>query len=168
MDRARQRCKSNLDRLTAFNPALKVLGDRQWVDECENGFITYMAKKIWMYELTDDEVKQVNKAVTGYIKLRTMRSESTPVRPGNRVVKGTVINVKNQCREHETCGRHWYANVRTEEKNTIYTLLPPENYREDLVGQQVEFFACVTVSSRDKTFGFAHAVKLFKEKSNAR
>lgn len=166
-DRAKQRFRMNLEKLIAFNSDLEVMGDRKWVDSCTNDYIAYMCKKIWMHELTEEEIRQANKAVTGYLQLRARVASSTKVQPGSQVVKGTVTRLKNKCQGHDDCGKHWYATVRTHQENTLYTRLPPGSYQEDLVGQDVEFYATVTVSSRDETFGFAHQVILFKEKSNA-
>lgn len=169
MDRARKRFADNLAKLIDHNPDLSVLGDRKWIDDCTNDFIVHMSKKMWMHELADVEVVEINKAVSGYLKMRALVESSTPVESGNRLIKGVIVSMKQRCRTHELCGHHWYANVRTEDNNTIFTPLPPYSTR-DLIGKEIEYFGFITVSARDKTFGFAHQVKLLniKEESNAR
>src|SRR5690349_13895490 len=151
MDRARKRFADNLAKLTALNPNLSVLADRKWVDECTNNYVVHMCKKMWMSELTVDELMQFEKAATGYLKMQALVEQSTPVQDGNRIIRGTITSLKQRCRNHELCGQHWYANVRTEDNNTIYTPMP-EGATPELIGQQVEFFAFITVSARDKTF----------------
>lgn len=175
MDKARQRVASNLAILKARNPELGVLGDQRWVNDCTNQYIQHMAKKIWMHELTDLEIEQVDKAVTGYLTMLRRRAEAGPVTPGGRIVKGEIFSVKKTC-DHDACYSHWRMNVRdTEEKNTIYTPILPDilglvDSPKDLVGCTVSFYAFVTVSTRDETFGFAHRPKLMtiqREGTNA-
>lgn len=169
MDRARKRFRDNLDKVVEVNPALEVLADQKWINNCTNNYIVHMARKMWLYDLTDEEIPGFSKAVTGYIDLLKRAAESTPVIPGNRTVKGVVMSARHSCRNHNVCDKHWSVNVRTEEQSTIYTPIPAELV-DGIVGKDIEYFAYVTVSSRDETFGFAHAVKLLKikEKSNAR
>lgn len=176
MDRARQRFASNVELLKAHNPALSVMGDRDWTNACRNQYIQYMAKKLWLYEYKPHEVLQVEKAVLGYLDVEARRAEAQPVESGNRIIKGEVFSVKQNCRQHEnaeTCGKHWYMSVRdSEQKNTIYTPIPDAFLTDsprDLIGSQVSFYAYITASERDHTFGFAHRPKLMtiERESNA-
>lgn len=169
MDKARQRFKDNVKLLTEHDPALAVMGDRDWTGACENEFIVRMAKKLWLFDYNPRDVELVTKAVKGYLKLLEHRKLAQPVVPGNRVVKGVVTSVKKSC-DHPDCRRHWYINVRDEGYSLIYTpiaesLLPTPP--KALVGQQVSYFAYVTASVRDNTFGFAHRVKLMTIKDNS-
>lgn len=166
MDRARKRFADNLTKLTAYNSELSVMGDRDWINQCTNDYIVHMSKRMWMYELVDVELPQIEKAVLGYLKMRALVESSTPVEFGNRVIRGTIVSMKQRCRNHEDCDQHWFGNVRTEDNNTIFTPLPPGSTRE-LIGQGIEYFAFITVSARDKTFGFAHHPKLMKLKENS-
>lgn len=170
MDRARQRFADNVKLLTEFNPALAVMGDRDWTNNCENSYICHMAKKLWMHPFTPDEVENVNKAVTGYLHREAVRAQSKPVKGGGRVIKGRITSVKKTC-EDEDCTRHYRMNVRdTVEENTIYTPIPRALYEQwesegiELVGRDISFYAYITVSLRDNTFGFAHRPKLMEIK----
>ena len=173
MDRARQRFADNVALLTKFNPALAVMGDRDWTDKCENSYICHMAKKLWMHPLTQDEVENVNKAVTGYLYREAIKAQSNPVKAGGRVIKGQITSIKKTCDHEEAdgCTRHYRMNVRDGvEKNTIYTPIPRALYEQwesegiELVGRDVSFYAYITVSERDNTFGFAHRPKLMEIK----
>lgn len=177
MDRARKRFASNVALLEAHNPALAVMGDRNWTGACTNQYICHMAKKLWLYDYTPHEVLQVEKAVLGYLSVEARRAEAQPVTPGGRVVHGEVFSVKQNCKHEdvEGCGQHWYMNVRdSEEKNTIYTPIPRHVLEgrkpESLMGATVSFYAYITRSERDNTFGFAHRPKLMtiqREGNNA-
>lgn len=169
MDKARQRFKDNVKLLIEHDLALAVMGDREWTGACENEFIVRMAKKLWLFDYNDRDVELVTKAVKGYLKLLEDRALAQPVVPGNRVVKGLITSVKKSC-DHPDCRKHWYMNVRDDGFSLIYTpiaesLLPATP--KDLVGQQASFWAYVTVSVRDKTFGFAHRVKLMTIRENS-
>lgn len=172
MDNARRRFKENVDLLTQHDPDLAVMGDRDWTNACDNEFIQRMAKKLWLYDYTDRDVELITKAVKGYLKLLEHRSKAQPVEAGNRIVKGEVTSLKNSC-DHPNCRKHWYMNVRDENHSLVHTPIPesllPETPKS-LIGQGVEFYAYVTVSARDNTFGFAHRPKLMtlKEDSHAR
>lgn len=165
MDRARQRFANNVELLKKFNPELAVMGDRDWTNACENSYIQHMAKKLWMYDLTEHEVQQVNKAVTGYLGVLRLREQATPVQSGGRVVKGEIFSVRPVCTDHPECGKHWKMNVRDHvERYAIYTPIPQEILDEwdphDLVGRTVSYYAYLTASERDPSFGFAHRPKL--------
>lgn len=171
MDRARQRFADNVALLTGFNPQLAVMGDREWTNKCDNPYVQHMAKKLWMHPFTEQEVEHVNKAVTGYLYRESLKADANPVQPGGRVIKGTIHSVKKTC-EHEgadICTRHYRMNVRDAvDKNTIYTPIPRAVYEQwagiELVGREVSFYAYITVSERDNTFGFAHKPKLMEIK----
>lgn len=176
MDKARKRFHDNVALLVAHNPKLAVMGDRNWTNECTNGYICHMAKKLWLYEYTSTEVLQVEKAVLGYLEILARRAEAQPVKPGGRVIKGEIFSVKQSCKhDGDPCEKHWFMNVRdADQKNTIYTPIPQflmdELMPQELVGSTASFYAYITVSSRDETFGFAHHPKLMtitKEKYNA-
>jgi hypothetical protein len=176
MDRARKRFRDNVALLEAHNPKLAVMGDRSWTDACTNQYICHMAKKLWMYDYTPTEVVQLEKAVLGYLEITARRAEAQPVQPGGRVIKGEIFSVKQSCKhDGDPCEKHWYMNVRdADQKNTIYTPIPLEvldvSMPQNLVGSTASFYAYITVSSRDETFGFAHHPKLMtitKEKDNA-
>ena len=130
-----------------------------------------MAKKLWLFDYTEHDVELITKAVKGYLKVLEHRAKAQPVERGNRIVKGEITSLKKSC-DHPDCRRHWYMNVRDQNHSLVYTPIPdtllPENPK-DLVGQYVEFYAFVTVSVRDHTFGFAHRPKLMtiKEDSHA-
>jgi hypothetical protein len=173
MDRARQRFADNVELLKSFNPALAVMGDRDWTNNCENSYVQHMAKKLWMHPFTQEEVENVNKAVTGYLYRESLKANANPVQAGGRVIKGKIFSVKKTC-EHEDaedCTRHYRMNVRDAvDRNTIYTPIPRAIYEQwlseeiDLIGRDVSFYAYITVSERDKTFGFAHRPKLMEIK----
>lgn len=167
MDRARQRFADNVDLLTKFNPELAVMGDRDWTNACTNEYVQHMAKKLWMHPFTDQEVEHVNKAVSGYLLRERRRAEAQPQVPGGRVVKGEVFSVKKAC-DHTNCRKHYKMNIRDHEyKNTLYTPIPEPHLPQDpetLVGADVSFYAYITVSERDNTFGFAHKPKLMEIK----
>lgn len=171
MDNARRRFKENVELLTKHDPALAVMGDRDWTNACDNEFIQRMAKKLWLFDYTEHDVELITKAVKGYLKVLEHRAKAQPVERGNRIVKGEITSLKKSC-DHPDCRRHWYMNVRDQNHSLVYTPIPdtllPENPK-DLVGQYVEFYAFVTVSVRDHTFGFAHRPKLMtiKEDSHA-
>lgn len=175
MDRARQRFASNLRLLTKFNAELVVMGDRNWTNECHNSYIQHMAKKMWLYDFTPLEVTQVNKAVTGYLGLLELRAKANPVKPGGHVVKGEILSVKRVCEDQE-CSRHWKMGVRDDvEGYSIYTPIPldiADQYTDmtELIGHTVSYYAYLTASERDPSFGFAHRPKLMtiEEKRNAR
>lgn len=161
MDGARKRFADNLARLEQYNPELAIMRNRDWTDnQCTNDFIRHMAKKLWMHPFTDDEVFQVNKAVTGYLLLEKRRREAAPMIGGGRVIHGEIFSVKKTC-DHTDCTRHYRMNVRDEQyKNTVYTPIPSKLFEdwapEELIGSSVSFYAYITVSDRDNTFGFAH------------
>jgi len=166
MDRARQRFADNVALLTSHDPELAVMGDRDWTNACTNGYIAHMAKAMWMRNFSDEEVTQVTKAVKGYLMIERRKAEATPVIPGGRVIHGEVFSVKKTC-EHDGCARHWRMNVRdTEHRNTIYTPIPFDILRgrdpKELVGLKVKFYAHISASERDETFGFAHKPKLME------
>jgi len=165
MDRARQRFANNVQLLRNFNEALSVMGDRDWTNACENSYIQHMAKKLWMHDFTPEEVRQVDKAVRGYLAVLNLRAQANPVVSGGRVVKGEIFSVKEVCDDHPPCGKHWKMNVRDHvERYAIYTPIPPEVLDEwnpeDLVGRTVSYYAYLTASERDPSFGFAHRPKL--------
>jgi hypothetical protein len=165
MDRARQRFANNVQLLRNFNDALSVMGDRDWTNACENSYIQHMAKKLWMHDFTPEEVRQVDKAVRGYLAVLNLRAQANPVVSGGRVVKGEIFSVKEVCDDHDPCGKHWKMNVRDHiERYAIYTPIPPEILDEwdpqDLVGRTVSYYAYLTASERDPSFGFAHRPKL--------
>lgn len=171
MDRARQRFADNIELLKKFNPELEIMSDRYWTDHCENSYIQHMAKKLWMHPFTEQEVEYVNKAVTGYLFRERQKAESEPVQPGGRVIKGTIMSVRKTCEhgDNEHCMKHYRMNVRdTEARNTLYTPLPYSFLAgydpQALVGKSISFYAYVTVSTRDNTFGFAHKPKLMQLK----
>ncbi len=168
MDMARVRFKNNVERLTKHNPALAVMGDRDWTNASTNPYIQYMAKKLWLLDYTQRDVDQLTKAVLGYLKILEQRANASPVAPGNRVVKGEVVSVKQGC-VHPNCLKHWYMNVREDEsRSLIYTPIPQE-FMDDVqanVGKAVSFYAYITASARDNTFGFAHKPKLMTMKEN--
>lgn len=169
MDKARQRFKDNVELLTKHDPDLAVMGDREWTARCDNEFIQRMAKKLWLFDYTPNDVYHITKAVKGYLKVLEHREKAQPVQPGSRVVKGEITSVKKSC-DHPDCIKHWYMNVRDENHSSVYTPIPssllPERPK-DLVGNEASFFAYVTVSVRDKTFGFAHRPKLMTIKENS-
>lgn len=166
MDKARQRFKHNVELLTAHDPALAVMGDRDWTNACENPYIQYMAKKLWLFDYRPDEVVQLAKAVTGYLKVLERRRLAQPVEPGNRIIKGEIASVRLSCpHDDESCIQHWFMSVRDmDHHNMIYTPIPRKVLEEceakDLVGQYTSYYAYITVSERDNTFGFAHRPKL--------
>lgn len=176
MDRARKRFQDNVSKLTAHNPELAIMGDRDWTASCGHPFIERMAKKLWLYDYSDRDVEQIEKAVTGFLSIQRQRAEAEPVVPGGQIVKGRIMSVKRACDSHGDCLQHWYMNVKQDgPRNILYTPIPEEYIEEDphkLIGDTVSFYAYVTVSDRDKTFGFAHRPKLMtitqKEKTNAR
>lgn len=177
MDRARQRFASNSELLAKFNPDLGVMGDREWTDACENPYIQHMAKKMWMHNLTETEVVQINKAVTGYLDVLRIRAQAQPVQPGGQIVRGEIFSIRRVCPDHHgpECQRHWKMNVRDEEKKyAVYTPIPQSILDvwspEELIGHTVSYYAYLTPSQRDPGFGFAHRPKLmtiYKEKRNA-
>ena len=165
MDRARQRFANNVQLLRNFNDALSVMGDRDWTNACENSYIQHMAKKLWMHDFTPEEVRQVDKAVRGSLAVLNLRAQANPVVSGGRVVKGEIFSVKEVCVDHDPCGKHWKMNVRDHiERYAIYTPIPPEILDDwdpqDLVGRTVSYYAYLTASERDPSFGFAHRPKL--------
>jgi hypothetical protein len=127
-----------------------------------------MAKKLWLFDFTDRDIEFTTKAVKGYLKVLDHRSKAQPVVKGNRVIHGEITSVKKSC-DHVDCRRHWYMNVRDENHSLVYTPIPdtmlPDNPKS-LVEQHVSFYAYVTVSARDITFGFAHRPKLMTIKEN--
>lgn len=169
MDAARKRFADNVELLKSFNPDMVVMGDREWTDtKCTNPYIQHMAKKLWMHNLTDAEVLSLNKAVTGYLMIEKRIAEAEPIQTGGRVVKGQIVSVKKTC-DHEDCLKHYRVNVRDAQyKNTVYTPIPANVFREwvgdsseqELVGRDISFYAHISVSDRDETFGFAHKPKL--------
>jgi len=176
MDRARKRFADNVQMLEAHNPKLAVMGDRDWTGACTNQYICHMAKKLWLHDLTPTEVLALEKAVLGYLSVLERRAQAKPVTPGGKIIKGQVFSVKQACKhDAPQCDEHWYMNVRDEvEKNAIYTPIPIEVLEKwvptDLVGHTVSFYAYVTASGRDETFGFAHRPRLMtisEEKANA-
>lgn len=171
MDNARRRFKENVELLTKHDPDLAVMGDREWTSTCDNEFIQRMAKKLWLFDYTPRDVELVTKAVKGYLKLIEHRAKAQPVEKGNRVVRGEITSLRKSC-DHTDCNKHWYMNVRDENFSLVYTpiseYLLPANPKQ-LVGCEISFYAYVTVSGRDITFGFAHRPRLMtiKEKANA-
>lgn len=164
MDRARVRFANNVALLTKFNEELAVMGDRDWTNACENQYIQYMAKKLWLFDFSEEEVKQVNKAVTGYLGVLKLRAQANPVQAGGRIVKGEIFSVRRSCEHGDDCSKHWRMNVRDHvERYAIYTPIPEELLEEfeprELMGRTVSYFAYLTVSRRDPSFGFAHRPK---------
>jgi hypothetical protein len=176
MDRARKRFQTNVEKLTAHNPELAVMGDRDWTASCGHPFIERMAKKLWLFDYSERDIEQIEKAVTGFLSIQRQRAEAEPVRPGGQVVKGRIMSVKQACDSHGDCPHHWYMNVKSEEaRHILYTPIPVEYAEQgphELIGDTISFYAYVTVSERDETFGFAHRPKLMtitkREKQNAR
>lgn len=171
MDNARLRFKRNVELLTEHDPDLAVMGDREWTNACENEFIQRMAKKLWLFDYTPNDVYHITKAVKGYLKVLENRAKAKPVVKGDRIVKGEITSIRKSC-DHESCRKHYYMNVRDENYSSVYTPVPEPLLpapAKDLVGCEVSFYAYVTVSARDNTFGFAHRPKLMtiKENSNA-
>lgn len=171
MDNARRRFRDNVALLTKHDPDLAVMGDREWTNACDNEFIQRMAKKLWLFDYNDRDIELITKAVKGYLKVLEHRAKAQPVQRGNRVIHGEVTSLKKSC-DHPNCRKHWYMNVRDENHSLVYTPIPedllPENPK-DLVGRQVSFYAFVSASARDNTFGFAHRPKLMtiKEEQHA-
>jgi hypothetical protein len=167
VDKARQRFADNVALLTKFDPELAVMGDREWTNACTNEFIQYMAKKLWLFDYRDDEVEQVAKAVKGYLMVQRLKAEAKPMVPGGRIIHGEICSVKKHC-DHEDCTKHWRMNVRDHTyKNMVYTPIPygiMQQYPDPkkLIGMDVKYYAHITVSDRDETFGFAHQPKLME------
>lgn len=167
VDKARQRFADNVALLTNHDPELAVMGDREWTNACTNEYIQYMAKKLWLHEYSEEDVLQVTKAVTGYLMIMRRKAEAEPMIPGGRIIHGEICSVRKHC-DHDGCEKHWRMNVRDyTHKNTVYTPIPygiMQSYQnpKDLVGMSVKYYAYITVSERDQTFGFAHRPKLME------
>lgn len=167
MDNARKRFADNAALLKNHDPELAVMGDRDWTNNCTNDYIAHMAKAMWMRDFNEEEVKQVTKAVKGYLMIQRRKAEAEPVLPGGRIIHGEIVSVRQSCDHGPDCNKHWRMNVRDHTyKNTIYTPIPygiiQGNTPEELKGSDVKFYAYISVSERDQTFGFAHRPKLME------
>jgi hypothetical protein len=167
VDKARQRFADNVALLTKHDPELAVMGDRDWTNACTNEFIQHMAKVLWMRDYTEQDVLSVTKAVKGYLLVLRRKAEAEPMIPGGRIIHGEICTVRQHCDHGPSCQKHWRMNVRDyTHKNTIYTPIPygiMQMYEpKDLVGMSVKYYAHISVSERDNTFGFAHRPKLME------
>lgn len=167
VDRARQRFANNVALLTNHDPELAVMGDRDWTNSCTNEYVQYMAKKLWMHDFTPDDVAGLTKAVKGYLMIERRRAEAEPMIAGGRIIHGEIVSVRKHCDHGDDCQKHWRMNVRDyTHKNTIYTPIPygimQMHEPKNLVGMSVKYYAYISVSERDKTFGFAHRPKLME------
>lgn len=167
MDKARQRFADNVALLTNHDPELAVMGDRDWTNACTNEFIQYMAKKLWLFPYEQKDVDAVTKAVKGYLMVQRRKAEAEPMIEGGRIIHGLICSVKKHC-DHTDCNKHWRMNVRDyTHKNMVYTPIPygiMQQYTDprELVGMSVKYYAHITVSLQDETFGFAHKPKLME------
>jgi len=166
VDKARQRFADNVALLTNHDPELAVMADRDWTNACTNEYIQHMAKVLWMRDYTEQDLLGVAKAVKGYLLVQRRKAEAAPMIAGGRIIHGEICTVRKHC-DHENCDKHWRMNVRDfTYKNTIYTPIPygiVQMYDpRELVGMSVKYYAHISVSERDETFGFAHRPKLME------
>ena len=167
MDRAHVRHQENLAKLVEYNPELSVMADQEWIDSCRNEYIVKMAKKMYLYPLMAHEIRQIDKAVTGYLAMLESKRDHQPVPRGNGIVTGVVTHVKMTC-DHENCSKHLKMSILEDNRYTIYAPVVPDILGADdpssLIGDRVSFYASLTRSDRDPTFGFAHKPKLMRRK----